>query len=208
MTGAAAGGGNLQAFIAAYTSSSNVTLTLAAGTTVANVAANNSPLTSLTDFEKLDALHFIDDSKFMLVWDVTQGVGDQTFCRFINYQDWRGWRDRGVLPTGKSFWYTMRYDVGGGTIEVSPVPDTGNYVLGFDYKTAIDTMTVADATVPLYLPARYHEAICWKAVMYWAQQRENQAKYAGASTEYQRIMNRMYAEYLPEIQPYLMEYFG
>lgn len=167
----------------------------------------------IEDFEDWKPLHFINDVQYVLVYDTLTGVADETFCYVYPYQDYRGWRDRSVLPTGKPAYLTQDPQSSGVYFEMSPVPDAGtgnSYTMVFDYRMSIDVLGTGEApdtTTPSGMPPQYHEAICWKAVMYWAQQRENAPKYGAAKIEYDRIMNRMRMEQLPETVPYLMEYY-
>jgi hypothetical protein len=172
-----------------------------------------APGTDLGDYEDIDPLHFIDDNSYGLVYDSTIGVGNETYCHYFPYQDWRGWKDRNVLPVGKPTYFTKRPD---SSLEFSPVPNIATFVFVTDYKTKLDSFPASaanlptsqsDAYSPLYLPTQYHEAIVWKALMYWATQRMNGAKYEVAKREYDRIMNKMYVQYLPEIRPYIAEYY-
>lgn len=158
----------------------------------------------ISDYEDIAHLHFIDDQRYTLVYDPVVGVGDQTFCFFFDYQDWRGWKDRNVIPVGKPAYYTRRPDY---TLEFNPIPQK-IYNVTLDYKSALDVMAASDTSTPLYLPVRYHEAICWKAIMYWATARENANRYTAAKTEYDRIMQKMYNRELPDAEPYQREYWG
>jgi len=182
------------------------------GTLLLTATKNLYSFTDITaqiaDFEEWKPLHFINDIRYVLVYDTTTGVADETFCYYYPYQDYRGWRDRSTLPTGKPAYITEDPSGSGTVFEMSPIPDagTGNYyTIVFDYRTAVDTLAT-DAGAPLYMPPRYHESICWKAVMYWAQQRENSAKYAAAKIEYDRIMTGMRMTQLPETPFYLDEF--
>ena len=133
----------------------------------------------------------------------------QTFCFFIEYQDWRGWKDRNVIPTGKPYYYTRDPN---GSLQFNPIPDSSAgapFVFFNDYRVAIDVLdSSSDTSTPANLPARYHEVICWGAIMYWAQVRRKPDVYSASKLEYDRIMNRMYSEQLPQIAPYLREMFG
>jgi len=135
--------------------------------------------------------------------------GDQTFCFFIEYQDWRGWKDRNVIPTGKPYYYTRCPD---GSLEFNPIPDSSAgapFVFFNDYKLTIDVLdSTSDTSTPATLPTRYHEAICWKAIMYWAQVRRKPDVYTAAKMEYDRILNKMYDDQLPQITPFLRELYG
>lgn len=135
-------------------------------------------------------------------------VGSQTFCFFIEYQNWRGWKDRNVLPLGRPYYYTRCPD---GSLQFNPVPDAANspYIFFNDYRMSLDVLaTTSDSSTPATLPARYHEAICWKAIMYWAQVRRKPDTYTAAKLEYDRILNKMYSEQLPQVEPYLREMYG
>lgn len=131
-------------------------------------------------------------------------ITTQQFCFYFEYQNYRGWLDRQKLPTGKSVRFTKDPDE---SLEFTPVPDKA-YSFFFDYKTAVDTLTQTDAATPKYMPAQYHEAICWKAIMYWSQSRENGAKWQAAKNEYDRIMNKMAVNQLPGVEFYLMDFYG
>lgn len=159
----------------------------------------------ITDFETYKDLHFINDVRYSLCYDTTTGVSDETFAYYYPYQDFRGWLDRQTRPTGKPTRYTIQPNL---TLELSPTPDAGrgtSYTFVFDYRIALDTLS-GDSDTPL-MPVNFHEAIAWKAVMYWAMQRENQAKYGAAKLQYDRIMYQMRSEQLPETTFYLREFY-
>lgn len=166
----------------------------------------------ITDWERIVPLHFVDDQRYVLVYDPAIGVADQAFCFYILYQDFRGWKDRQVPPSGKPAYYTILDD---DSLQFNPVPDKV-YNVTLDYMTALDAFpsssnqptSATDAYSPLYLPSRYHRAIVMKALMYWAEQRENASKYQTAKIEYDRVMAKLYAEYLPNMQFYVMEFYG
>lgn len=176
--------------------------------TLANIQAQ------LSDYEDLQPLHFIDDQRHLLIYDPVVGKASQTQCFYILYQDYRGWKDRNIIPTTKPVYYTIHDDQ---SIEFYGIPDK-NYTVTLDYSTTIDDFPVAaggilpgtgvDAYSPKYLPARFHDAIVWKAAMYWSKQRQNGAKYAAFKEEYERVMAKLYSFSLPDMQPYLMEYYG
>lgn len=129
---------------------------------------------------------------YVLVYDPVVGVGDETFCFFVEWPDYHGWKDRGVLPTGKPGYFSIRPDK---TIELSPTPNK-NYTLVADYYKSVDTLS-GDSDTP-WMPPRYHEAIAWKAAQYWALQRESANKYQLFKSEYEKVMNRMRIEQLPK----------
>lgn len=135
-------------------------------------------------------------------------VANQTFCFFIEYQNWRGWKDRNVLPNGKPTYYTRTPDR---SLEFNPVPDvtTAPYIFYNDYRSKIDVLnTSSNSSTPLYLPDQFHEAICWRSIMYWAMVRNKPDKYTAAKLEYDRIMTQAYLDNIPTIEPYLRELYG
>jgi hypothetical protein len=44
--------------------------------------------------------------------------------------------------------------------------------------------------------------------MYWSRSRGKADVYTSAKIEYDRIMNKMYTEQLPDIEPYLRDMYG
>lgn len=131
---------------------------------------------------------------FCLIYDPTIGVGDQTYCNFIPYEEWRGWKDRGVLPSGKPGYFTIRPDF---TIELSPKPDK-NYTLIADYRKTLDVLS-GDSDTPL-MPSQYHESIAWQACLLWAAQRESPNKYEIFKKQYDDMLRRMKNEQIPDIR--------
>ncbi len=178
-----------------------------------NMYSLSDIVNQIPDFEDWKPLHFNNDMRYVLVYDANTGKADETFCYFYPYQDYRGWRDRSVVPTGKPAYLTHDPQSSGVYFEMSPIPDAGTgagYVMVFDYRIAIEALgggESPDNTTPSQMPPQYHESICWKALMYWALQRENSAKYAASKIEYDRIMNRMRMEQLPETEIYLREFY-
>jgi hypothetical protein len=135
-------------------------------------------------------------------------VANQTFMFFIEYQNWRGWKDRNVLPNGKPTYYTRTPNR---SLEFNPVPDPANapYIFYIDYRSEIDVLnTASNTSTPLYLPDQYHEAICWRAIMYWSISRSKAEKYTAAKLEFDRIMTQAYLDNIPTVEPYLRELYG
>jgi hypothetical protein len=160
--------------------------------------------TQLPLYEDIDPMHLWDSSSFLLVYNPTIGVADETYCYYIPYQNYRGWKDRNVIPTGKPVYYTRNPDY---SLCFYPVPDK-IYNVNLDYSSGIDILGPSDTATPAYLQQKWHEAIVWRAIMLWAGQRENSAKYQFATTEYTKIMAKMYSLELPETQLSLCEYWG
>lgn len=129
------------------------------------------------------------------------GIGDQQRCFYMTYERWRGDRDYGVRSIGRPSFYTVRPQQ---TIEFDPTPDV-QYRVSLDYRVLPQILSV-DGDIPL-LPARYHDAIVWKAVMYYCLTRQNQDQiYQMAEREYDRIYGKMARTELPE--PYFDLSYG
>lgn len=81
------------------------------------------------------------------------------------------------------------------SIVLWPIPDAIYTVNGSYYKTA-QTMTVS-ADIPI-LPARYHMAIVWRALMFYAAYEEAVAVYQHGDNEFNRVMYQMEKDQLPK----------
>lgn len=135
-------------------------------------------------------------------------VADQTFCFFIEYQNWRLWKDRNTLPTGKAVYYTRTPNR---SLEFNPVPDPvyAPYIFFTDYRAECETLDASsDTSTPTNFPDQYHEAISWRAIMYWAMVRKDSDTYNAAKSEFDRIMSSAYVDAVPTIEPYLRELYG
>lgn len=176
----------------------------------ATLAAATTP-----DYDRQLYFVFPNDSRYLLV-ALNQGTpprpntyvrGTEAFCYYIPYQRWRGWRDRGVIPSGMPQYFTVRPDQ---SLEFYPISDTSstlsNYCIIMDYYSRFVVLTT-DVDSPIF-PEEYHEAIAWYAIYYWGLVRQSGPRFQTAKEEYDRIMNDMRHTQLPEPLLSLTEYFG
>ncbi len=136
---------------------------------------------------------------FLLIQTASLGVSDQTFCRYVPYEEFRGNLDRGTRPTGKPLWWTWKPNQ---SFEFDPTPDTNApYTVTLDYRRILHELTTdSDATTgtPI-LPDQYCDTIVWKALLYYALTRgdsaERMAKWKG---QYKDEMATLEYEQLPQ----------
>lgn len=118
------------------------------------------------------------------------GVGDQTYCWLIPYQNWRGYDDRGVVPSGKPGRFAEFPDR---SLSFIAVPDAA-YTVTCDYRRSLDVLS-GDTDTP-WMPEEFHDAIAYGALLQWALQRES-PKYPLFQRKYDETMDRMRREELP-----------
>jgi len=131
---------------------------------------------------------------YVLVHRTSVGFSDQTLCFFIPYQDWRGYKDRGTIPSGKPVYYTELPDK---SLSFYPTPDAA-YTVTTDYRKVLDVLS-GDSDTP-EMPDQYHEAIAWGAAALWALQRESANKYAAFRDKRDEIMDKMRVDELPVLE--------
>ena len=139
------------------------------------------------------------------------GDNSQHQVDYATYQDWRGNLDRGRIPTGAPYLYTIRPD---GSLEFNATTNVP-YTITIDYYTKVVNWTqVATAEIPdpnlqtPIFPSRYHEIIAWGAVMKWAAVRESPGKFGFAKNNYERVMNDLCVNELPETQLCLNQFYS
>jgi hypothetical protein len=129
--------------------------------------------------------------RYIRSYDSVIGSAQSSYCFFVNYQNWRGFRDFGSIPSGQPQSHTIRPDE---TLELYPISDTQNsnasqYVLAFDYLRTCDVL-ISNGSVPIF-PSEWHEAIAWRGVQYWGRSRKDSGIYSSAKVEFERCMNAL-----------------
>lgn len=95
--------------------------------------------------------------------------------------------------TGKPYMVSVNPDE---ALVLWPIPDA-IYTVNGSYRKTAQAMTV-DASVPI-LPAQFHMAIVWRALMFYGAFENAPEVYSHAINEYNRILSRMEINQLPEI---------
>jgi hypothetical protein len=83
------------------------------------------------------------------------------------------------------------------TIQFHPEPQTGLTAVVEYIK---NPATLVDNTDVPVIPARYHMAIVWRAVMFWCAHDENTGLYGAANQHYQTLLRKMMRSELPSMQ--------
>lgn len=131
-------------------------------------------------------------NRFINSYPTIKGNTHQGPCFYVLYENWRGIVDQTAVQPGKAQMFTVRPDR---AIEFSAGADQA-YSFSIDYRIETPTLS-ADADVPIG-PADWHEAIAWRALKYWAMTRKAGEDYQLFDREYQRVMQRMKNDQLPE----------
>jgi hypothetical protein len=114
---------------------------------------------------------------------------------WLCHVSWAEMRDMAQVGIqGVPVYCAMRPDT---TIQFHPEPQDGLTAV-IEYIKNPDTL-VDNLDIPV-MPARYHMAIVWRAVMYWCAHDENTALYGAANQQYQIILRKMWLSELPTIQ--------
>lgn len=142
---------------------------------------------------KLDSLAICDES-------TTTDPGDITYShlKYVSYGDWIKGKYSRPAAIGKPTHFTISNN---GLLEFYPPVDT-YYNLAFEYtKTPQSfTMTGTGSDTPTDLPTRFHRAISWRAVMYWAEYEGQAQQYARAESRYKKFESDMIRDLLPPVQ--------
>jgi len=140
---------------------------------------------------KLDSVAIAD-----VKYDVGQAYDDISY-RKLNYVPYSSWLRYGYdrpKRIGTPTAFTLSNN---GLIEFYPPIDT-NYNLFFEYTKTPQTLSL-HGDVPTGLPARFHKAISWKAVMYYSEYDGIARIYNIASKRFIKFEYEMIRDLLPTI---------
>lgn len=143
---------------------------------------------------KLDSLAIADEEN-----ESGQDYGSSTYTKlqFVPYSRWiaRGFDKPKVV--GRPTKFTLSNN---GKVEFYPLMDVP-YHIYFEYtKTPQAFTTTGTGTdTPTDLPARFHKAISWRALMYWAEYEGQSQQYARAKSRYKKFESDMIRDLLPPV---------
>lgn len=127
------------------------------------------------------------------IYKLSSGVATETELEYIPYNDWRKIYELGTPVSGFPQHVTVKPDL---SLAVGPLPDDV-YVIGGDYiKTPQDL--IQDADIP-EMPAQFHMAIVYKAMMYYGRYEAATEIYADAESSYNKLVRRIAINQLPEL---------
>lgn len=152
---------------------------------------------SVADYERLRPFASEYCRQHILVAPAGSGAESRQPVFRIDWQDWRGGRyEHGgaVDTTGTPTHFTIKP---GGALRLYPKPAQA-MELAFSYQAALQVLE-QDADVPA-MPAQHHEAIVWRALMYYADTRDKtQEPYQKWERRHRAAMNRLYLAQLPDV---------
>lgn len=113
--------------------------------------------------------------------------------RQIDWQTWRRTYDRGVQQQNRPLHYAISPK---GELCLGPVPD-GAYVVRGEYRKRPQVLA-ENGDVP-DMPARFHDAIAWYALLLLSEHDEAQFHVATAMRRYRTILDDLERDQLPQI---------
>jgi hypothetical protein len=183
------------------------TFALASGGRVLTHAAL---VAQVADYNNLRPMLVGPGIRMVQLYSDANGVGSETPCVYVPYQEWRGVIDSNTIPTGKPNLFTIQPNR---SVEFNLVADQ-DYSFVCDYQRTLDEWVqvdvgpdLADDQTPIF-PSRFHEAIAWRAIWLWAATKGSPEKFQFARDEFNRLMNEMRDEQLPESLPYTSAFDG
>ncbi len=123
------------------------------------------------------------------------GTSSEAFLEFMHYEDWRNDYQYGATRAAYSRPTTLTILPSKG-IGLGPVPISG-YTVTCDYFAAPVDLAV-DADIPS-LPAKFHMAIVYKAMMMYGAYEGAPEVYQRGEVEFKKLMDRLTADRLPEV---------
>ena len=122
------------------------------------------------------------------------GTNSEVFMDFIHYDTWRDSYMYGAMRNTTT--RPLQMSISPAKAIVLGPPPTAGYTITGDYFTAPLDMTL-DADTPS-LPAQYHMAIVYRAMMSYGGYESAPEVYQRGETEFSKLMRRMTADRLPE----------
>lgn len=148
----------------------------------------------ITNFDEVLPFHDRNGNRYITGYPLSDGVSATSLIYYEDYDVWRGFRDRGTIPSGTPSNFTLAPDK---SILLYPNAPNINFLLNFNYRRTIDVLS-GDSDTPIF-PERYHDAIAWRAIYLWGLQRQNLNMYEMAKREYEATMDQLRREQLPEM---------
>ena len=126
----------------------------------------------------------------------TVGITSEMFLDFIPYDTWRNAYMLGAMRTVKT--RPVVVAIGPDKSVCIGPPSNGLYTVTADYFTAPAAMA-ADTDTPTGLPAQFHMAIVYAAMMLYAGYESAQEVYNKGAAGYGSLLRELEAHYLPEV---------
>ncbi|CAO3403509.1 phage adaptor protein [Azospirillum palustre] len=156
--------------------------------TIAGTAEYTAAAWNLTDL----AEWIVDDGSVTL-YDQAIGPADEHQIEPISWDRYRRLYGRGEQVAQRPIVFSVKPN---GAFLLGPAPD-GAYVVRGEYRTLPQVLTV-NADTPA-MPARFHDAIKWRALQLLAEHDEAPTAMATAATNYRRMLGDLERDQLPQI---------
>lgn len=162
--------------------------------TVNGKAAYGASDFNLTDLGRF-ALNYETGDTFR-VYSTAQGVGSETFMEVIDYDDWRDTYLIGALRN--AFMRPDKVAMGpDGMLYCGPIPSGGWTITG-DYFRACSEMVNASDTPSL--PAQYHMAIVYRAMMLYGASEAAEEVYVEGQNSFDQVMREIERTQMPRLR--------
>ena len=126
---------------------------------------------------------------------VSGGYGTEQRLNFLPYDSFRDMYQYGAMRTTQQMPVIFTVDPSKNFL-LGPIPDDIYTVNGEGY--AMPTEFALDTDRPT-LPAQFHMAIVWRALMYYGQKEAASEAYSHGQNEYNRLMSKLYSDQMPTI---------
>ncbi|MEQ9131100.1 MAG: hypothetical protein RJQ08_13670 [Salinisphaeraceae bacterium] len=126
------------------------------------------------------------------LYKVSEGVSDEGVILYLPWHDYRRTYDRGVQNQDRPLHYAISPD---GEFCLGPKPDATYRVRGM-YRKSPQALAAND-DVP-EMPARFHEAIAWHALMLMAEHDEAELHIQTANRRFYDIIGTLERDQLPQ----------
>lgn len=127
------------------------------------------------------------------LFDPAIGRNSEGPLNFLSWDDFYATQLRGSEQEGKPVWFSISPQE---EIVLSPTPDKTYTVRGL-YRKGVQTLT-ENTDVP-EMPARFHDAIMWRALLFLATDDESVVQLPLWRLEYQRLMSDLQRDQLPRM---------
>jgi hypothetical protein len=129
-------------------------------------------------------------------YNLAAGFGSEIELAHRPYDQFRNTHLFGAMRSVRQRPYDFTVDPSKNFL-LGPVPDDAYVVNGEGY--AMPTELTLDTDRPT-LPPQYHMIIVWRALMYYGQSEAAPEAYTHGQNEYLRLMKRLMADQLPQVQ--------
>ncbi|MBP2230824.1 hypothetical protein J2847_004133 [Azospirillum agricola] len=140
-----------------------------------------------------DLAEWIVEPGSITIYDQAVGPADEGEIEVIGWQYYRRLYGRGVQTAMRPIACAIKPN---GSLLLGPVPD-GVYVVRGEYRT-VPQVLAANGDVPT-LPARFHEAIKWRALQLLAEHDEAPTAMTTAAVNYARVLAALERDQLPQV---------